>query len=135
MTFGMRNAGKTLQRFMATVFQGLDFVFFFVDDVLVSSFDELSHKNHLEIVFERLNKYGITINLSKCSFGKSKIEFLGFEVTSEGITPLQEKVQAIVNYPRPETVQDLRRFLGMVNFYRAHIPNAVENQVELNKFL
>ena len=63
------------------------------------------------------------------------IEFLGYHVTSEGIQPSDDRVSAISNYPKPETVKDLRRFLGMVNFYRNCIPHAATTQNALNKYL
>lgn len=151
MTFGLRNAAQTFQRFMNFVLDCLnqeprcqtgshakptsDFVFCYIDDVIIASDTESQHRDHLELVFERLQEFGLTINLSKCSFGQEKLEYLGYEVSTEGIRPLAEKVQAITNFPKPQTVQELRRFLGMVNFYRNHLPNAVTYLSELNKYL
>lgn len=136
MTFGLRNAPQTFQRFMNnTVLQGLEFLFSYLDDVIIASESPTQHNEHLRIVFERFNSYGITINLDKCCFGQPKVEFLGHEVSVNGITPLKNKVEAIINFPKPETVSDLRRFLGMVNFYRPHLPNSALHQAELNKYL
>ncbi|CAK1593533.1 unnamed protein product [Parnassius mnemosyne] len=130
MCFGLRNGAQTFQRFMNhTVFEGLDFLYTYIDDVIIASTDMTSHREHLNIVFERLNKCGSTINLNKCLFGQSKIDFLGFEVSTEGIHPLKDKVDAICAFPKPVTVEELRRFLGMVNVYRLHLPNAVEYQM------
>lgn len=149
MSFGLRNAAQTFQRFMNnTVLNdinvknengkseiGTDFLFCYLDDILIASDSEISHKRHLTALFERLEKFGVTINLNKCRFGQTKLEFLGHEVTPEGIKPAKTKVEAITNFPRPETVDQLRRFLGMVNFYRPHLPNAVEFQSLLNNYL
>ncbi|KAG6453520.1 hypothetical protein O3G_MSEX008200 [Manduca sexta] len=136
MTFGLRNAAQTFQRFMNnTVLQGLDFLFCYLDDIIIASENETEHKEHLRLIFERFNTYGITINLNKCSFGQSRIEFLGHEVSVDGIKPLTEKVEAIINFPKPKSITDLRRFLGMLNFYRPHIPNLASCQYELNKYL
>lgn len=136
MTFGLRNAAQSFQRFMDNVvLRGLDFLFNYIDDVIIASENVEQHKEHLNAVFKRFNEYGITINVSKCAFGQSNLEFLGFEVSTTGVRPLDDKVQAIINFPKPETVAQLRRFLGMVNFYRSHIPRAVEYQLELNKYL
>jgi transposase InsO family protein len=136
MCFGMRNSAQTFQRFMDTVvLRNLNFLFTYIDDVIIASETEEQHKEQLKLVFERFNRYGITINVSKCDFGKSKLEFLGYEVSADGIRPLEDKVQAIVNFPKPETVEQLRRFLGMLNFYRLHIPRAVDYQAELNNYL
>ena len=126
MPFGLRNAAQTFQRFMDTVLHGLDFVFIYIDDVLVFSKSPEQHAEHLRQVFNRLNEYGITINPSKCLFGHSEMDFIGFHITSQGITPLQSKVQAIKDYPRPEKSKSLQRFLGMINFYRPHIQNAAK---------
>lgn len=136
MTFGLRNASQTYQRFMDhSVLQGLDFLFTFVDDVIIASESVDQHKEHLDKVFERFSQFGISINLSKCCFGSSKIEYLGHEVSKDGIRPLDSKIEIIKNYPKPKTVDELRRFLGMVNFYRSHIPNAVRYQIVLNSYL
>lgn len=136
MMFGLKNAAQTFQRFMnCTVLQGLDFLFSFVDDIILASDSMEEHREHLKILFERLDKYGLTINLSKCDFGKSTIQFLGYEVSTEGIKPLSDKIKVIQNFPKPETVDQLRRFLGMVNFYRSHLPHAAENQAILNSYL
>lgn len=137
MSFGLRKAAQSFQRFMNnTVLQGLgieredgtfepssEFIFCYIDDVIVASPSRLRHEQHLEVLFKRLNDFGITINLSKCAFGQSHVDFLGHEVTVEGIRPSLDKVKAIVDYPKPETVAGLRRFIGMVNFYRPHMPN------------
>lgn len=146
MTFGLRNAAQTFQRFMDnTVLKDFqfrdnfsdtsDFYFCYLDDILVASSSLDSHKQHLEAIFSRLDKYGLTINLAKCSLGQQKVEFLGYEITSNGLKPLQSKVQAILDFPRPQTVVQLRRFIGMVNFYRQHMPKTTEYQSELNKYL
>lgn len=136
MTFGLRNAAQTFQRFMNdTVLHGLDFIYCYIDDLIIASSCSILHKQHLAKVFERFTQYGISINLSKCCFGREKLEFLGYEVSTDGIRPLEDKVQAIKSFPKPQTVAELRRFLGMVNFYRAHLPNAASYQSILNEYL
>lgn len=127
MTFGLKNAAQTFQRFMTnTVLSGLDFLYCYSDDILISSVNHQQHCEHIDQVFQRLNEYGITINIEKCTFNATSIEFLGYEVSTSGIKPLENKIQAIVNYPKPQNVMELRKFLGMVNFYRSHFPKAVE---------
>lgn len=135
MTFGLRNAAQTFQRFLDEVLQGLDFTYGFLDDILCFSRSESEHLQHLEILFERLKKYGILINTSKCVLGVDQVTFLGYNVSSAGIRPLPEKVQAIQAYPVPNTAKQLRRFLGILNFYRKFIPKAAEIQGPLNSAL
>lgn len=136
LPFGLRNASQSFQRFMnSKVLQGLDFLFNYIDDILIASDDAIQHKEHLKKVFDRFNKFGISLNVSKCCFGQSNLEFLGYNVTTDGIQPLEEKVRAIKEFPKPQTVDQLRRFLGILNFYRNHIPKAASYQSELNKYL
>lgn len=136
MPFGLRNAPQTFQRFMHEVLRGLDYCCYcFIDDVLLYSKTPQEHEDHLRLVLKRLSDYGIGINLDKCMFGQKKLNFLGYEVTEDGITPTAERIQIILNYPKPVNVQDLRRFLGMVNFYHDCLPKQAEKQIELNKLL
>ncbi|GFQ66361.1 transposon Ty3-I Gag-Pol polyprotein [Trichonephila clavata] len=85
--------------------------------------------------FERLNTYGLKINISKSVFGVEEIEFLGYLISEEGSKPLPEKVKAITNYKKPETLHDLRIFLGMINFYRRYLKDAAKNQALLHDYL
>lgn len=135
MPFGLCNAGQTFQRFIHEVLRGLDFVFVYIDDVCVASTSTDEHKRHLRSIFERFRDYGLSINLSKCNFGKSSVKFLGHLVSHEGSTPLPEKVAAINKYERPTIAENLRRFIAMINFYRRFIPHAVENQTILQKLI
>ncbi|XP_046143429.1 uncharacterized protein K02A2.6-like [Osmia bicornis bicornis] len=112
MTFGLKNAAQSFQRFMDDVLRGLNFVFCFVDDILIASANELEHKEHLRCVFERLKAYGLSINLSKSVFGAHSVQYLGYLTDSMGARPVPEKVEAIKNYNKPKTIADLRRFLG-----------------------
>lgn len=135
MSFGLRNAPSTFQRFVNEVFQGLTFVFPYLDDVLIASASEDEHKTHLKEVFDRLDKYGLCINLSKSVFGVQEIEFLGHLITPAGSRPLPEKVEAILNYKLPTTLHDLRTFLGMINFFRRYLKDAAQTQAILHEML
>lgn len=137
MTFGLRNAGQTFQRFLNdVVLRDMDFIYVYVDDVIIAtSGDADDHKEHVKKVFERLNEFGITINLAKCEFGKSELDFLGFHVSQAGLRPLDKQLKVISEFPRPKTVDELRRFLGMANFYRRHLPRAADIFRTLNAHL
>lgn len=131
MCFGLRNAAQTFQRLMDSIL-ALPYVFVYLDDILVASTSEDEHRFHLEEVFKRLAEHGLTINTGKCVFCKPEIEFLGFLVTHEGAKPLPSKVNQIAEFPRPSNKGQLRRFLGMLNFYRRCIPRAAEHQKPLH---
>lgn len=123
MPFGLRNAAQTFQRFIDQVVRGLPFCFAYLDDLLVASADEEQHKVHLLTLFQRLQEYGVVLNSVKCEFGVTTLDFLGHRLTSKGIQPLPAKVQAITEFPLPTSKRALRRFLGLVNFYRRFVPN------------
>lgn len=132
MTFGMCNAAQTFQRFMNEVTRDMDFVYVYIDDILIASSSAGEHKKHLRKLFERLRDYGLTMNIAKSVFGVSELEFLGYLVTEKGVKPLPSRVEVIQEYKLPDTVKDLRRFLGMINFYRRFLPGAAKAQAILH---
>ena len=77
MTFGLPNAAQTYQRFIDEVLQDFDFCYAFIDDILVVSKSPEEHLQHLETLFQRLQKYGVVVNPAKCVFGKIEVKFLG----------------------------------------------------------
>lgn len=131
MTFGLRNAGQTFQRFIDEVTRGLDYCFPYIDDILVFSPDEASHKEHLRELFKRFQDYGVVVNPTKCVLGAEQVIFLGHLISGDGIQPPQERVKALLEYKPPETVQGMRRFLGVLNYYRRFIPQAAKFQAPL----
>lgn len=135
MTFGLRNAAQTFQRFIDEVLRGLDFCFAYIDDILIASSSPEEHLQHLELLFQRLREYGIIINPSKSTFGQAEVKFLGYLVSEKGTSPLPDKVKAIQEYPMPKTAKQLRRFLGALNFFRRFIPKAAKIQAPLNELL
>ncbi|XP_077547961.1 uncharacterized protein LOC144160591 [Haemaphysalis longicornis] len=135
MSFGLPNAGQTFQRFIDDVVRGLDFCFVYLDDILVFSRDTEEHHRHFRLLFERLDDHGLLVNIQKSTLGTSVVHFLGHEVSSEGIRPLPQRISDLQNYPRPTTAKDLRRFLGMLNFYRRFLPHAAEHQAHLHDAL
>ena len=88
MPFGLRNAAQTFQRFMDEVTRGLDFVYVYIDDILVASINALEHEVHLRLLFDRFRQYGVVLNPAKCVFGVSSLEFLGHKITAHGILGL-----------------------------------------------
>ena len=110
MPFGLRNAAQTFQRFMDEVLCGLNFVYAYIDDLLIASSTESDHLQHLEILFSRLSEYGVIINPVKCVFGVPSLDFLGHRISADGISPLPAKVKAIQEFPLPTSLRKLREF-------------------------
>ena len=121
MSFRLRNAAQTFQRFIDDVLKELDLCFAYLDDILVFSHSPNEHERHLRTLFTRLQTYGILFNHSKCVFRVSEISFLGYQISPLGSQPLAERVADLQAFPPPKTIQQLRRFLGMLNFHRRFI--------------
>ncbi|GFW04642.1 hypothetical protein TNCV_3066601 [Trichonephila clavipes] len=109
MSFGLRNAPSTFQRFITEVLNGLDFVFPYLDDALVVSFTEEEHSEHLKMVSERFQEYGLRINVSKSVMGVDQVEYLGFLITAEGSRPLPEKDAAKTQAPLHELLKGAKK--------------------------
>ncbi|BHF61207.1 hypothetical protein SprV_0100418000 [Sparganum proliferum] len=135
MPFGLRNAAQTFQRFIDRVLRGLPFVYAYIDDLLVASRNAEEHKQHLALVFDRLDQFGVVINPSKCVLGVQSLDFLGHNVDAQGLRPLSTKVEAICDFPPPTSKRQLQRFLGMVNFYRRFLPNCADLMLPLTNLL
>ena len=126
MPYGLRNAAQTFQRFMDQVCRELSFVFVYMDDILVASNTPEEHDQHLQTLFTRLSQYGLVINPDKCLFGVSTLDFLGHCVSSAGIAPREDRVEAIRNFPVPHNKTSLHEYLGFINFYRRFYPHCAE---------
>ena len=88
-----------------------------MDDILVYSKDETLHTATLEEVFLKLSEAGHAIRLKKCLFDTETLEFVGYMVNKNGITPLKRKIDAITSFPSPQKQKHLLGFLGAINYY------------------
>lgn len=133
--FGLRNAAQSFQRFVDQVLRGMPFCFGYLDDILVASTSPEEHLSHLRQLFTRLTEFGLVINRSKCLLGVASLQFLGHCVDAGGISPTREKVQVISEIASPSTFGDLRRFLGLINFYRRFVPHCAQLLAPLDDLL
>lgn len=93
------------------------FIIVFFDDILVYSRTLEDHKHHLEAVFQCLMDNQFFLKQSKCTFVQPSMAYLGHIVSYDGVGPDPEKIQAMLNWPQPKTVKQLRGFLGLIGFY------------------
>uniref|UniRef100_A0A2N9IIC5 Reverse transcriptase n=1 Tax=Fagus sylvatica TaxID=28930 RepID=A0A2N9IIC5_FAGSY len=123
MPFGLSNAPSTFMRLMNHVFKpfiGL-FVVVYFDDILVYSKSQQDHMEHLYQVFQTLRKQKLYVNLKKCHFLTDSLVFLGYVVSAEGIKMDPSKIEAIISWPVPKSLHDIRSFHGLASFYRRFI--------------
>lgn len=123
MAFGLRNAPATFQRLMSTVLGDLPNCNVYLDDVVIYSATWSDHVSSLYDVFSRLAAASLTLNLTKCEFAKASVTYLGKKVGNGEVRPIEAKVDAILAYPVPTTRRELRRFLGMIGYYRCFCKN------------
>ena len=102
MPFGLKNAAQAFQRLMDTVCQSLDFVFVYLDDILIASSSHHEHQKHLKTLFKKLLSHGLLINLENCEFGRTHLDFLDHCIDKTGARPLATKVDAIRNFSLPK---------------------------------
>jgi hypothetical protein len=123
MPFGLANAPAIFQRSINDSLGKLKYTIaiVYVDDVLIPSETVEQGILHLEQVLQALLAAGFTLNLTKCSFLKSKIEYLGREISCEGIQPGKRKVEALKRVTSPTNVKQVRQFMGLAGYFRKFI--------------
>jgi len=125
MAFGLTSAPGTFQGAMnVTLAPGLrQFVIVFFDDILVYSQSFEEHVQHLRLVFQWLRADQWKLKLSKCSFAQESISYLRHVILAEGLATDPSKIQAVVDWPTPTSVKELRGFLGLAGYYRKFVRN------------
>ena len=126
MPFGLCNSPSSFQRLMNTVFVDLVATgncIVYVDDVLIANKTFEEHLDTLEKCFKRLIECGLKLKLSKASFCQRELTYLGHTISEEGIAPSEDNVKKLLDYPSPRDRRTVESLLGLLNYYRKHIPN------------
>ncbi|UTT88941.1 hypothetical protein NDA17_004338 [Ustilago hordei] len=123
MPFGLANAPAHFQSFINDIFRDIIgvYVVVYLDDFLIFSDTEEVHVKHVTEVLTRLRSNRLFAKLSKCEFHTKTVEFLGYIIKPTGIEMDPEKVRTVKEWPMPESIHDIQRFLGFANFYRRFI--------------
>lgn len=121
--YGLTNAPAAFQAFIQDVLRDiLDIIcVVYLDDILIFSRSQEEHDKHVGMVLDRLRDAKLCANAKKCEFNKSKVEYLGYIISAEGIKMNPKKLEAISQWPEPTKVKQLQSFLGFSNFYRRFI--------------
>ena len=123
MPFGLTNAPATFCNLMSDVFRDIldKFVVVYLDDIVVYSESMEEHWGHLREVLDRLREHKLYVKQEKCEFGLEEISFLGHRIGHGEVRMEESKVKAVVEWPTPTRVTELRSFLGLANYYRKFI--------------
>lgn len=121
--FGLKNAPFTMNRLMnlAIGFDLEPHVFIYLDDIIIATETLAEHIKMLKEVAMRLKKAGLTISVEKSRFCRKQVRYLGYLLTENGLSIDAAKLEPILNYPRPKTIRDVRRLMGLMGFYQKFI--------------
>jgi len=136
MFFGITNSSATFQVMMNEILRDLineEKVATFVDDVLVGTEIEEGHDEIVEEILRRLEENNLYIKPKKCVWKVRKIGFLGVVIGPNGIEMEKEKVDGMLSWLEPKNVKDVRKFLGLVNYYRRFIKDFAQVTRPMNK--
>ena len=120
MPFGLSNTPATFQRYFNKILaEKLNiFVIVYLDNILIYTKDPgQPHIKAARWILDQLRKYLLFANLKKCCFHQDEICFLGYVVSSKGISMEAEKIEVVRKWPEPKSVRDIQVFLGFANFY------------------
>ncbi|WJX78764.1 hypothetical protein P8452_61951 [Trifolium repens] len=123
MPFGVTNAPAIFMAYMNRIFNSFldNFVVVFIDDILVYSKSEEEHGEHLRLVLQVLRESKLYANPSKCDFRLEEVNFLGHVISKEGIAVDPAKIDTVLSWKQPQTVTDVRSFVGLAGYYRRFI--------------
>lgn len=125
MPFGLCNAPSTFQALMNNIFRPLlrKSVLVFFDDILIYSRSMAEHLQHVHEVFQLLRQHQLAVKFKKCEFGQEELEYLGHIISSVGVKVDRAKIAAMLDWPQPTTVTELRGFLGLTGYYPKFVRN------------
>ena len=136
LPFGVSAAPAIFQWMMDSILTGLPHVACYIDDILITGRNDSKHLKNLEKVLARLEEYGVKAKRDKCSFLSKCVQYLGHNnYRQNGVAVLPDKVQAIVKAPLPKNKNELRSFLGFINYYWKFIPQLSAILAPLNALL
>ena len=123
MPFGLCNAPSTFQAIMNSIFRPYlrKFILVFFDSILIYSPTWEQHLEHVQLTLAVLRQHQFYVKMSKCAFGKQELEYLGHIITHRGVKVDEKKIEAMVAWPRPSNITELRGFLGLTGYYRKFV--------------
>lgn len=125
MAMGMKTSPSTFQRLMDNVLSGIIGIkcLVYLDNIIIYGKNLIDHNKKLVDVFERLRLHNLKIQPDKCEFVKRECLYLGHVISETGKRPDPKKIQAVLNFPEPKNVKQIKSFLGLSGYYRKFIEN------------
>ncbi|SAL96225.1 hypothetical protein, partial, partial [Absidia glauca] len=131
--FGLKPLSSKFQRVTSSLLNEMDFATSFIDDIVVYSKTIDEHARHVKVVIEKLTSVNLILNPNKCHFAQKSVYLLGFCVSAKGLSLDTRKVTNVQSWPIPQTGNEIERFLGVINYFRDHIPKVSTLTAPLDK--
>lgn len=135
LPYGISSAAEVFSQRFKQIFDDIEGVEPYVDDLIVWGKNQVEHDHRLSLVLERAREQNIRFNLSKCKFSKSSVKYMGHILSNKGIQVDLEKVSAINDMPKPSCKKDIERFLGMITYVNKFIPKMSDRTAPLRELL
>ncbi|XP_055615014.1 uncharacterized protein K02A2.6-like [Toxorhynchites rutilus septentrionalis] len=135
LMYGVASAPAIFQREISQLLGDIPGVSVFLDDIKVTGADDETHLQRLRTVLQRLDEHGMRLNVEKCEFFADCIEYCGFVINREGIRKMKTKVDAIQKMPRPRNREQVRAFVGLINYYGRFMKNLSTRIYPINNLL
>ena len=135
MFFRMTNSPATFQAMMNKILRDMineEKVAAFVDNVLVGTETEEGHDKVVEEVLRWLEENDLYVKLEKCMWKVQKVPFLGVVMGEGKVEMKEDKVEGVLKWPTPQCVRDIRKFLGLANYYRCFVKNFAKVALPMN---
>ena len=123
LLYGVASAPGVWQKHMDQILRDLPGVQCILDDILVTGATKQEHLVNLKNVLNKLKHAGLTLNLKKCTFFQTKVEYCGHVIDGAGLHTAPGKIEAMMSCPIPQNVTQLKSFLGLINYYHKFLPN------------
>ncbi|CAI6349493.1 unnamed protein product [Macrosiphum euphorbiae] len=123
LPYGIASAPGLLQREMEKLLSAIPGTVCFYDDIVIAGKDDKELSERLYSVLDKLSLAGLTVKKEKCNFFTDHVTFLGYKVDKNGLHIPDERIKAINNVAIPKSTQDVKAFLGLVNYYGKFVEN------------
>jgi len=124
LPFGFCESPVEFQKRLVHILQPFirnDTAIVYIDDILLPSHTVSENLQSIHLILTELKKHNLQVNYNKCLFLRKRLEYLGYMLSTDGITLSERHIEAVRNFPQPRTVVELQRFLGLTGYFRKFV--------------